>query len=1486
MNKLGILSVLLCVCFFAGPVSADLVHRYRFDTDASDSVGSAHGTLMNGAMVSAGQAVLDGSDDFIDLPGAAIAIPAYSALTLELWSTQPAIDQDFSMTAAFGDTWGNGLGRDYLMISTTRGNQVSRAAIANTPDDTEPWNDEVGVNGPELNDGLEHHYVLTIDGSELAYYIDGDLQDTVSLGSATISGLSNAYAYLGKGLYTADGTVQCSINEFRIYDSALSALQIQQHTAWGPDTISAPLVEITETDGKTVLFVGNPAQTDLYEIVLLAQPTANVYVTVSPPAGLSVGNGDGVDAVLTFTTADWNLPQTVTVEMADPGASFGATEVITHAIQSADPEYDASPVYNVWVSIQEDECGVWGYAEGDYNLDCFVNLEDFAILAGVWLATEAPLDLQMLAGDWLQNTLLYDEQMYARSIQKTDQPFFVDTTTVVNTVDEKVYGHFLEHIYHSVNGGLWGELVWNRSFELAGDGGGVWTIEGSDLVQSSLATDVHLDFGDLGWSDYEITLEARKDGGNEAFLILFRAPDSDNFYWCNLGGWGNTQHAIEKEVNGGRSVVSPVVSGSLSTGVWYEIRIRCEGNRFQVWLDGDPIFDYTDTNGPYLSGRIGLGTWSTQARYRNIQVTEIPSSTVLFSGLPALPGNEFAATSWTVFGGGQATLDTDALNDDYSVQIAAAAGGTGLQQDHFKLIPQLYSGSVWMKGSLPAGLVVEFLDGTTVLGQASLGAPTSTWAEYPFQITPSAATDQGSLRITLQGAGTVRLDQVSLMGQDAAETGGFRPDLLQAVDDLRPPIIRWPGGCFASLYLWKDAIGPQHQRRQYAAYMWDDQDTNSYGTDEFLRMCEVIDSEPLLVINTGILDSACGAPAQFKLPAEESYVDYALDWMEYCNGDAATTYWGSVRAANGHPEPYHVVYWEIDNETWAAGVSAYIDVIQEFAPAMRAKADALGVPIKLIACGGSGLDMNWNQSVINSCATLIDYISVHNYDDPSEYKSGPADYEAFLITLGNAIAASDNPDMKIYNSEWNAQSTDWRTGLYAGGILNVYERTGDVFEIGGPALFLRHTSAGDWDNAFINFDHTGWFPAPNYVVMKLWRDHYAPYRVETTGADTNLNVTTVMSEDEKTLHIRVVNPDAGDKSLAFEIDASFVPETAVLHYVAPGSLYARNTLANPNTVHVEAKVVGLSGQVLRLRMPGYSAGVITVQTSRPHATKLLYSSFRDNGQDGLHLAYSEDGLTWTALKGDASFLTPQIGGNLMRDPSIVQGPDGVFHMVWTTGWWDKGIGLAHSPDLINWSSQTFLPVMAHEPDARNCWAPEIFYDDATDQFLIVWSTTIDGAFPETYNPNDDNNHRLYYVATSDFVTYTPTQLFYDPGFNVIDGFVAKDNGRYVLFIKHESKDPVVEKNIRVAYADAAAGPYGPASASISPAWVEGPSSVRIGAQWHLYFDGYTRGRMEGQTSSDLNGWTDITSQLSFPSGTRHGTVFRVTEEVLNALLAL
>ncbi len=125
----------------------------------------------------------------------------------------------------------------------------------------------------------------------------------------------------------------------------------------------------------------------------------------------------------------------------------------------------------------------------------------------------------------------------------------------------------------------------------------------------------------------------------------------------------------------------------------------------------------------------------------------------------------------------------------------------------------------------------------------------------------------------------------------------------------------------------------------------------------------------------------------------------------------------------------------------------------------------------------------------------------------------------------------------------------------------------------------------------------------------------------------------------------------------------------------------------------------------------------------------LFSYFLDNGQDGLHLAFSRNGLTWTPLGGGKSYLAPGVGGKLIRDPCIMLGPDKVYHAVWTSGWWDKGIGIAHSRDLIAWSEPEFLPVMTHEPTAANAWAPEILYDGETRQYVIYWSTTIPGRFP-------------------------------------------------------------------------------------------------------------------------------------------------------------
>ena len=115
----------------------------------------------------------------------------------------------------------------------------------------------------------------------------------------------------------------------------------------------------------------------------------------------------------------------------------------------------------------------------------------------------------------------------------------------------------------------------------------------------------------------------------------------------------------------------------------------------------------------------------------------------------------------------------------------------------------------------------------------------------------------------------------------------------------------------------------------------------------------------------------------------------------------------------------------------------------------------------------------------------------------------------------------------------------------------------------------------------------------------------------------------------------------------------------------------------------------------------------------------IFSYFKDNGQDGLHLAYSEDGYTWKELGNGRSYLQPTAGKDkLMRDPCIIRGADGLFHMVWTVSWNEKGIGYAASPDLLHWPSQQDIPVMEHEPGALNCWAPEITYDARNKTYMI------------------------------------------------------------------------------------------------------------------------------------------------------------------------
>jgi predicted GH43/DUF377 family glycosyl hydrolase len=219
-------------------------------------------------------------------------------------------------------------------------------------------------------------------------------------------------------------------------------------------------------------------------------------------------------------------------------------------------------------------------------------------------------------------------------------------------------------------------------------------------------------------------------------------------------------------------------------------------------------------------------------------------------------------------------------------------------------------------------------------------------------------------------------------------------------------------------------------------------------------------------------------------------------------------------------------------------------------------------------------------------------------------------------------------------------------------------------------------------------------------------------------------------------------------------------------------------------------------------------------------------------------------------------------------------------MVWTVSWNEHGIGYANSTDLLHWSEQKYIPVMEHERKARNCWAPEMFYDERNEMYMIYWATTIPGRFPETDSLGDtEYNHRMYYTTTKDFETFSDTKLLFDPGFNVIDAVIKKIDGKYIMFVKDETRHPP-QKNIRIAKSDRLTEGYSIVGEKITVDWVEGPTVIKIGDEWVVYYDEYTRHKMGAVKSRDLLEWTDISDKLSFPEDSRHGTIFKVDKKVL------
>ena len=809
-------------------------------------------------------------------------------------------------------------------------------------------------------------------------------------------------------------------------------------------------------------------------------------------------------------------------------------------------------------------------------------------------------------------------------------------------IDEMLYGQLFEHIYFSANNGVWQELIQERSFEPEQypgipprdgyfDG---WYIDDDQVLHSPTRYEQPLRIDSITTCDFDLTLDvnwrayklARRawSGGLMDIRFAFRnqADGSpyylrvhDPYYESRPFNPAQTQAQIdaaneaaaraalqqgaaadfsicrmeEREVPGwgGRTrrmnMLVPFVSAPATREQvneeqqWHKLRVESRGSRATVFWDGKQVLSY---DGLDIASRNFVTFWVnyTEATYRNIRLTT-PDGTMLFEGTPGDVQIPAVAQQWTAFGEGGTyrLVKDDAVNMRYSQEITAPRKSEAgiFQGPQNLIIGEKYVGSIYAKGKGELIVGLRNAEGRFVARQ-SLGQVGDTWTKYPFTLQPQES-GEGDFAIVVKG-GTVQVDMATMTTQTGLDLGGFRPDILQAVKELHPTCLRWPGGGYVAQYDWKWGIGPQEQRERWAHWMWMDYDQNCFGTDEFIRFCREINSEPIIVVSV-----------RFERPADEydSILQDALHWLRYCNAPA-TDEWGAKRAANGHPEPYNVKYWEIDNEMWEMGIDRYEKCVRDFSTAMR----QIDPSIKIIACGGFPED----EQFIQRSGNYFDYLSLHHYEQQGGYATGPHRLAEQYDRLAQVIAEGPNPNIKLFISEWNLNSIDWRTGLFAGGFLNMCESR-DVVAMGAAALFIRRTDAPDWNNAFINFDYKDLFKAPNCQVTELWYNHFSRYRLSYTGSTGDVSVSTTLSENGAEVIVKVVNPTDVPATLRIKGDWAGV-SGAAFEYYAPGSLTVANSMENKQAVALQHATPKVDASDVLLSVPALSAGVLTIVNSR------------------------------------------------------------------------------------------------------------------------------------------------------------------------------------------------------------------------------------------------------------------------------------------------
>ena len=433
---------------------------------------------------------------------------------------------------------------------------------------------------------------------------------------------------------------------------------------------------------------------------------------------------------------------------------------------------------------------------------------------------------------------------------------------------------------------------------------------------------------------------------------------------------------------------------------------------------------------------------------------------------------------------------------------------------------------------------------------------------------------------------------------------GYRKSVVEALKELGVPVLRWPGGCFADDYHWREGIGPRKQRSKRVNVSWGNYiEDNSFGTHEFIGLCRLIGAEPYLAGNVG-----SGSPSELR------------DWVEYCNYPSGSRL-SDERAANGSPEPFRVKYWGVGNESWGCGGNMrpdyYGGLYRQFASFLHGMG---GTEPFLIASGPSGDDVRWTRGLLDTTSPMMpNGMSMHFYSngakEPTRYDAASMEeqfrsFKEVEAALGHQRAVLDGyrdgsriglildewgvwdqipeADEKTYGKLW--QQSTMRSGVAAGLGLNLFNRQAaklymcNIAQITNVLQSLLITDGPEGERCV---------RTTTYYAFLLFKEHRGNTAVHVeNGVDDPLGVSVSASKAEGKLVVSLVNPKDTEATTAeCDLPGVTVHRTTarILHHADRN---AANSFDAPDTITPREHPARIEAGKLVVDLPPLS--VVTV----------------------------------------------------------------------------------------------------------------------------------------------------------------------------------------------------------------------------------------------------------------------------------------------------